>query len=1088
MRAKHTVKRMAAGLMLLFLTLSAADAHALQTEAAETSSEMPELSSEASEAENPPSAQEKIERSRGIPVLADTNGDTEVHLYAPEGHFFPVGTSFRLLGTAEAAGEASDGGEQSLSLEQRLRDMWKEGMQGERAFLAYYLMVTDSAGNELTIPDKVNVHFIIRDVQFYEDACTRTDLYRAACLGKGSEFIEITKKEIVRDDQEKAVILRMEAEKTGWICILQSEAAKLEEETEHETEHRNTDETDGAQDGLFQTEAEAADGECSDTETGGTDGAYQIPEIGVSDGEFSDTEREVTDGEFSYRDAADVELSEEVQDDGRLMPDALGVEQIMGDFGVSLMSVPASGGLVTSAGSGFEKMQPSSLDGAYRASRWYNGISSFSIFNNAGASVKKMKKDGDYQVFYPVDDTAKGKFGVFYYKILYLDGVWYDLKITVENYTNQIYTGTQGELADSYPPIGFCESAINFRFKNSMGEVLLKMEYYQNGGSDSTPSKVNTRFQWWDIDNGQRFGLRMKDGSIQAKYYQADNCEVHYLTQKAAVDGKNYLVVTAAEALDGKGDKRGNVGFALSGCSSYFVLIGEKDKIKENAEARASKANIQLWNQQLKSGNAEELSLGILMQTDVESPIPPDKAYPQKSVSNDGASWSTANVLAKVNGEYYYRIRQYVPWETSANYFSQFVIRDTLPAGVDFVGGLKVKRVEDGANVTSKFTAQTENDVVKVKADSNFLKNEGLYGYTFDVIFKARMNPGEIRPQYQENTAVYHVSNKASAKIVFAGSGTTYNNESNAADTTASAERNVQQDPAKRLDANESLTEKTLSSAGEEILFSIYQSVPQNEDAWQPSKITFRDTLADCLQYRSASVYALQNGSFVQTDGFAIANEGQTVTAVQASPPSGQTFRLDIRCNIREEYDMQPYRQVIANRYWCLIPNSAQVELAFEHGNPQSVTRQTNEAIVKVSEGPIQVRLTLRKEIDAEDIVWAHGNPTFTFRVSGEDLDGIRHTYYETVEFTPQNTGSSGKTALSAEFFIPAGWYTAAEEKTVRYQLNAIHSVAGGSASGDKAVFDLSASGEGYATFYNVKTTDEGESHSAFVRNVISAR
>ena len=36
--------------------------------------------------------------------------------------------------------------------------------------------------------------------------------------------------------------------------------------------------------------------------------------------------------------------------------------------------------------------------------------------------------------------------------------------------------------------------------------------------------------------------------------------------------------------------------------------------------------------------------------------------------------------------------------------------------------------------------------------------------------------------------------------------------------------------------------------------------------------------------------------------------------------------------------------------------------------------------------------LTINKKIKADEITWAHGNPTFLFTVQGEDINGVSHT------------------------------------------------------------------------------------------------
>ena len=156
-------------------------------------------------------------------------------------------------------------------------------------------------------------------------------------------------------------------------------------------------------------------------------------------------------------------------------------------------------------------------------------------------------------------------------------------------------------------------------------------------------------------------------------------------------------------------------------------------------------------------------------------------------------------------------------------------------------------------------------------------------------------------------------------------------------------------------------------------------------------------------------------------------------------------------------------------------------------------TKVTNSSVTFVNDRLYSV-ITVTKEIDTADIVWEHGNPTFTFKVGGTDVLGNAHTYYETVEFTTANVGNGAKAALSAKFTVLAGTYTVSEEKTARYAFGSIHDVVNGTVSGQTAVLNVSgkkdgtetAEPSGAATFYNVKATDEDLTHTAFVKNTIA--
>ena len=156
-------------------------------------------------------------------------------------------------------------------------------------------------------------------------------------------------------------------------------------------------------------------------------------------------------------------------------------------------------------------------------------------------------------------------------------------------------------------------------------------------------------------------------------------------------------------------------------------------------------------------------------------------------------------------------------------------------------------------------------------------------------------------------------------------------------------------------------------------------------------------------------------------------------------------------------------------------------------------TKVTNASVTFVNDR-LYSTITVTKQIDTADIVWEHGNPTFTFKVDGKDVLGNAHTYYKTVEFTKNNVGSGAKASLSVKFTVLAGTYTVSEEKTARYKFGSITDVVNGTISGQTAVLDVSGKKDGTvtegangaATFYNVKATDEDLTHTAFVDNTIA--
>ena len=81
------------------------------------------------------------------------------------------------------------------------------------------------------------------------------------------------------------------------------------------------------------------------------------------------------------------------------------------------------------------------------------------------------------------------------------------------------------------------------------------------------------------------------------------------------------------------------------------------------------------------------------------------------------------------------------------------------------------------------------------------------------------------------------------------------------------------------------------------------------------------------------------------------------------------------------------------------------------------------------------------KKIRADEITWAHGEPTFFFTVKGTDLFGKEHQYQRMVRFTKEyvtsHTDGQGMVELSVRLTkIPMGnAYQVTEQEVLRYGL-----------------------------------------------------
>lgn len=147
--------------------------------------------------------------------------------------------------------------------------------------------------------------------------------------------------------------------------------------------------------------------------------------------------------------------------------------------------------------------------------------------------------------------------------------------------------------------------------------------------------------------------------------------------------------------------------------------------------------------------------------------------------------------------------------------------------------------------------------------------------------------------------------------------------------------------------------------------------------------------------------------------------------------------------------------------------------------------------------------LTINKKIHVDEIIWAHGNPTFLFKVEGQDINGNSHTYHRAIEFTKDYVDShteNGFVTLGTTISnIPAGNYDVTEDTPVlRYILtdvtkqtdnitiekSVIETINGFDKISAKVTANLTAM-DGEVTYENHKTHFDKLSHNSTVINKI---
>lgn len=138
--------------------------------------------------------------------------------------------------------------------------------------------------------------------------------------------------------------------------------------------------------------------------------------------------------------------------------------------------------------------------------------------------------------------------------------------------------------------------------------------------------------------------------------------------------------------------------------------------------------------------------------------------------------------------------------------------------------------------------------------------------------------------------------------------------------------------------------------------------------------------------------------------------------------------------------------------------------------------------------------ITVTKTIDADDINFANGNPTFIFCVKGQNQ---KYTSYKAIVFdesyVTDQTGMVSQSITISE--LPSDIYEVSELNTSRYAIEQITNVVNGEIQGNKAIIDLTF-GEsdtgtvptGAAEFINDNYEAQDYSHTDLRTNILSER
>ena len=1010
---------------------------------------------------------EEMDAEHGMGVLTAKSEIMDMTILAPENHAFPDGTELILYaGTELEKVYGKDSGEWKYDaflngLKADWKDeIWKEyGDEAENSEVSeyiqylypYYFKILDKTGTELKLPEDVQVYVNIYDrnvterqeagqhvskIGRHESGYVRVSEDSEVYCNKEKECLAVdTGAEkcglytlVQLSDKEKQNCSCGSTEKNGfahaWNCPVFYNA--LEEVCDCGSQEKSITKHEVSCNGVWEAFHAACSG-CM-AEAGEKGMLHDDCEVVVL------IHKELC--ECGSKEKNLEKAVEEHEEDSEFVRYVMKLADYMNSQ--TEMLVADEGQLATeniSKVSGWSNGSNATSD--YLSARFYSGKSSLEIIGGSTVSGKWIQGSiaQKYCLYWlPLQDQLADRtsHGARYYNVIYdyKTGKWYDMKFTIQSYRK---TSLPKSGKTVYPFAGFYKNQLKFGF-DRQGPMVIRCQILEAG--TSTEAKIKVKIPVWDIDDAQFVGIKQNNGSMDHRYYYTGADD--WLRAKNGVTVAGVSGFTYVEGKFGTSAKDLDTPQACAiwemTTSDFSFAYGYYNNGTTAESTRWDHFHVFSTNTTIGDGSyGGNGSYGVVSIFSKDN-VAPELQNPVKRVSDDNSRWGKSLEISSITGAYYYAIDYTVLDTIPAYKFSSLVLADTLPSGVDYVSGLKVSRLEDGKNKTSWFTISTENDVVRVEATADALNLNDFYGYTYRITFKVKMDPTEIEPVYQASSGkdIYTVSNKGSVRVK-RGNASSYT-ATNTVTTTASRELPV----ITVYKKNEK--EELLSGAQ-------YQIAAKDNITSLSGKVLFK---------AGAVVGTITTGK----DGKAVSERLHpgTYTVTEITAPRG--------------YALNAKAQNAKINYLDQETKKGSAELSFVNKRLYST--------IKVI-----------KEIDNADIVWAHGNPIFTFKVTGKDMLGNTHTYYDTVEFTKTGVGTGTKASLTAVFKVFAGTYTVSEEPTARYQLAEVHSVVNGIVSGKTAVINVEGKQTdttgpvGSAVFYNRKTTDGGQSHTAFVRNGI---
>lgn len=529
--------------------------------------------------------------------------------------------------------------------------------------------------------------------------------------------------------------------------------------------------------------------------------------------------------------------------------------------------------------------------------------------NDVYVRMPPQKWDG--KIGLDVTKTKKGQSWIRYNNVGTADdGTPIDLKITIQDWEQ--YKNAQNMVSNNI--VAFNNVSAIATYQGGFSWVKQTWTYLEHGTDKEKP--VSGYYSWIDVDYLQ--GMTIDKDSYKAidkLYVPTKDTIIKYKEEK---DGGKTFYDSDDIRLD-DGDNRGDFTFLYSNRSRFDFTYSEDFATREKNLGYLSPPK----------NNNQYSYFGY----SAKKPVRTAPMIPTKTVTDSDETNVDKNTLEGLGEVYSYTITHKVPDEMKEFYYSNYEMQDELIPELERVSDVKVTD-EAGKDVTNKFEAKHEGNLVRMVAKADVLKTADFYNHEYKFNFQTKIREGASLDKYLIDGKL-QIPNKA--KII-------QNNKEVPTDETTTTVTPKDPSIAKKILEGDKEVDLTSAKVGDEVTFKLDVQVPNTKDM---TSLVIQDDLEDVLEANKEVKVTLSDGTDITDQGKISVDEKTQKVSWAANEPN-KLKEKQLFVYIKGKLKDADFSQYVDDKGNIMIPNVAQLVINDEPTDSNKVNVTTPQEKPKV--------------------------------------------------------------------------------------------------------------------------------------------